>query len=55
MSLVLYILTRHPYEPLKKASNKDFTLKTLFLLALASAQRVSDLHGLLAEVCHRES
>ena len=52
LSLVLRSLLKEPYEPLRKASTRDVSLKTVFLLALASARRVSDLHGLSAEVRH---
>ena len=45
---------RHPYTPLKKASYRDLTLKTLFLLVLTSAMRVGELHGLAADMCHLE-
>ncbi|MPD03284.1 hypothetical protein E2C01_098912 [Portunus trituberculatus] len=43
---------KSPYEPLHLASLRDVALKSSFLLALASACRVSELHGLSAEVCH---
>ena len=46
LSLVLNSLRRAPYEPLEAASFKDVTLKTVFLVALASAKRVSELHAL---------
>jgi hypothetical protein len=46
LALVLRSLTRHPYEPLTKASDKDLSLKTVFLLALATGSRVSELHAL---------
>ena len=46
LNIVLQSLTRHPYEPLKSCSLKALTHKTVFLLALASAKRVSELHGL---------
>ena len=52
VSLVLRSLLRPPYEPLRSASLRDVTLKTAFLLALASARRVSELHALTAEVRH---
>ena len=45
-------LLRPPYELLRSASLPDVTLKTAFLLALASARRVSELHALTAEVRH---
>ena len=46
VTLVLRYLQQAPFEPLEKASFKDLTFKTVFLLALASAKRVSELHGL---------
>ncbi|XP_068246677.1 uncharacterized protein [Palaemon carinicauda] len=49
---VLKVLSRPPYEPLKDVLDKDLTLKAIFLLALASAKRVSELHGLSFEVSH---
>ena len=52
LTVVLRSLSSPPYEPLKLASNRDVTLKTVFLLALASAKRVSELHGLSAKVKH---
>ena len=52
LSLVLRSLLRPPYEPLRAASLRDVSLKTVFLLALATARRVSGLHGLSAAVRH---
>ena len=54
LSLVLRSLLRPPYEPLRTASMRDVSLKTVFLLALATARRVSGLHGLSAEVRHSQ-
>ncbi|KAK6169827.1 hypothetical protein SNE40_020807 [Patella caerulea] len=45
LALVLDSLTKAPYEPLRSASLKFVTLKTVFLLALASARRVSEIHA----------
>ena len=45
-SLILCCLSRSPLELLKLASDKHLTWKTSFLLALASAKMVSELHGL---------
>ena len=50
--LVLHCLSRPPFEPLKLASDKHLTWKTSFLLALASAKRVSELHRLSFRVHH---
>ena len=44
--LVLDALRKSPYEPLADASLKCLTLKTCFLVMLASARRASDVHGL---------
>ena len=52
ISLVLLKLKTTPYEPLDQASDKDVTLKTIFLLALATAKRVSELQGLSYIVSH---
>ena len=52
LSLVLLNLLKTPYEPLKEATVKNVTLKTIFLLALASAKRVSELKGLSDVVSH---
>ncbi|MPC63056.1 hypothetical protein E2C01_057148 [Portunus trituberculatus] len=52
LSLILRSLLRPPYEPLRSASLRNVSLKTMFLLALTSARRVSGLHGLSAEVRH---
>ena len=52
VSLVLRSLSKPPYEPLEKASIRDLTLKTVFLLALASAKRVGELHALSFRVSH---
>ncbi len=46
LSVVLAALIEPPYEPLRHATLKDLTLKTLFLIAAASARRVSELHAL---------
>ena len=52
LSLILCCLSRPPFEPLKLALDKHLTWKTSFLLALASAKRVSELHDLSFRVCH---
>ena len=38
---------RHPLNPLKDASLKHLTFKTIFLLALASGKRRSEIHAWL--------
>ena len=52
LSLVLRCLSRPPFEPIKLASDKHLTWKTSFLLALASAKIVSELHGFSLRVRH---
>ena len=46
LGVVLEALAKPPYEPLREASFKYLTLKTVFLLAMASAGRRSELHAL---------
>ena len=45
VTLVLRRLQQPPFEPLAQASLKNLTRKTLFLLALASAKRVGEIHA----------
>ena len=45
LSLVLHQLTKAPFEPLREASLKHLTLKTVFFLALGSGQRRSGIHA----------
>ena len=45
LGVVLEALNKPPYEPLREASFKHLTLKTVFLLAMASGRR-SELHAL---------
>ena len=45
ISLVLNQLTKPPFEPLRKASLKHLTFKTVFLLALGSGKRRSEIHA----------
>ena len=47
LSVVLHALSKTPYEPLEKAQLKWLTLKTVFLVALASGKRRSELHALI--------
>ena len=47
LSLVLSLLARKPYEPLEEADLKWVTLKTVFLVALATGRRRSELHALV--------
>ena len=45
LSLVLNQLTKAPFEPIKEASLKHLTFKTVFLLALGSGKRRSEIHA----------
>ena len=45
LSLVLHQLTKAPFEPLKESSLKHLTFKTVFLLALGSGKRRSEIHA----------
>ena len=45
LGIVPEALSKPPYEPLREASLKHLTLKTVFLLALASAGRCSELQA----------
>ena len=47
LSLVLHQLTQATFEPLKEASLKHLTFKTVFLLALGSGKRRSEIHAWL--------
>ena len=49
LGVVLEALNKPPYEPLREASFKYLTLKMVFLLAMASAGRPSELHYILAQ------
>ena len=45
LSLVLHQLIKAPFEPLREASLKHLTFKTVFLLALGSGKRRSEIHA----------
>ena len=45
LSLVLHQLTKAPFEPIKEASFKCLTFQTVFLLALGSGKRRSEIHA----------
>ena len=45
LSLVLHQLTKTPFEPIKEASLKHLTFKTVFLLALGSGKCRSEIHA----------
>ena len=44
--IAIRTLEQASYEPLREASLKHLTLKTVFLLAMASAERRSELQAL---------
>ena len=48
LSVVLNELTKAPFEPMKDTDLKHCTLKTAFLLALASGKRRSEIHAWVA-------
>ena len=48
LSVVLNELTKVPFEPMKDKDLKHLTLKTAFLLALASGKRRSEIHAWVA-------
>ena len=52
VALVLQSLAGAPYEPLWTCEERFLAQKTLFLLALASAKRIGELHALSYCVCH---
>ena len=43
--LVLHQLTKAPFEPIKETSLKHLTFKIVFLLALGSGKRRSEIHA----------
>ena len=45
--MVLHQLTKPPFEPLRKASLKHLTFKTVFLLALGSGKHRGEIHAWL--------
>ncbi len=45
LTIVLDALKKEPFEPLKDASLKYLTLKTVFLITLASGRRRSEVHA----------
>ena len=52
VSLVLQSVTGAPYEPLRTCEERFLCQKTLFLLALAFAKRIGELHALSYRVSH---
>ena len=55
LSLVLHQLTKAPFESLKEASLKHLTFKTVFLLALGSGKRRSEIHAWLHKNIRHQS
>ena len=54
-SLVLHQLTKAPFDSLKEASLKHLTFKTVFLLALGSGKRRSEIHAWLHKNIRHQS
>ena len=52
VTLVLQSLTKAPYEPLRTSDECFLAQKTLFLLALALAKQIGELHTLLHHISH---
>ena len=55
LSLVLHQLIKAPFEPLKEASLKHLTFKIVFLLALGSGKRRSEIHAWLHKNIRHQS
>ena len=55
LSLVLHQLTKAPFEPLKEASLKHLTFKTVFLMALGSGKCRSEIHAWLHKNIRHQS
>ena len=56
LSQVLHQLTKAPFEPMRKASLKHLTFKTVFLLALGLGKRCSEIHArLYRNIRHQEN
>ena len=49
LSLVLSMLSKAPFEPIKSINMKELTFKTVFLTALATGKRRSELHALIRQ------
>jgi integrase len=52
LGLVLHVFRSAPFEPLSKATLENLTYKCIFLVALASAQRCSELAALRRDPAH---
>ena len=55
LSLVLHQLTKAPFDSLEEASLKHLTFKTVFLLALGSGKRRSEIHAWLHKNIRHQS
>ena len=55
LSMVLHQLTKAPFEPIKEASLKRLTFKTVFLLALASGKHRSEIHAWQNKIIRHQS
>ncbi len=55
LDLVFRHIMGSPYEPLHLAMSKDPTHKSVFLLGLASAKRIGELHTLTNEISPTEN
>lgn len=52
LNVILHHLSSKAYEPLAQTNFEHVTLKSLFLLALATAARISEIHVLdIDSVC----
>ena len=51
LTLVLQALNKAPFEPLSLAEPKFLTSKTVFLIALASGRRRSEIHAFTCKGC----
>ena len=54
LALVLTKLTEAPVEPMHKVEIKFTTLKTVFLVALASDKCRCEIHAMRKEILHTE-
>ena len=49
LELVLSTLKKAPFEPIEQASLRAITFKAVFLVAVTSARRASEIHALSAD------
>ncbi len=55
LALVLRKLSQEPFEPIMECELKYLTWKTVFLLALATGKRRSELHAMRHDILHTEN